>query len=302
MGRKHKQSGKEVFERYYLDLYQDRWESLRGALEQSGQPVARLNPFVEAKREELFRAGTEVFCEDPFPHWRGAKMLAPAAGGAGDLLPYYRMDLASFFPARALLPLSAGMTVLDMCAAPGGKSLILAEGLGATNHLVANDLSQERRRRLQRVLRSYLPTAVLARVRITGFDASRWGLHERGAFQRVLVDAPCSSERHVLHSASELALWSPARTRHLQVRQMALVAAAFDVLSPGGEMVYATCSVHPGENDGIVARLLKKRGSALEILPSKAPLGEATEYGWQIFPDRGAGWGPIYWSHMRRNM
>ncbi|RMG19827.1 MAG: RsmB/NOP family class I SAM-dependent RNA methyltransferase [Deltaproteobacteria bacterium] len=208
------------------------------------------------------------------------------------------MDLASVLAARAL-DVRPGDQVLDLCAAPGGKTLVLAARLG-DGSLVANDRSAARRRRLRRVLDLYLPPELRARVRVTGHDARRWGLHEPARYDRILLDAPCSTDRHVLADPAALARWSPARPRQLCTLQRAMLASALDALRPGGTLVYATCSLCPEENDGAIAWLHRKRPGRFEVLEPGGSRGSPTEFGCFLRPDRDGGSGPLYFARLRR--
>jgi 16S rRNA C967 or C1407 C5-methylase (RsmB/RsmF family) len=131
-------------------------------------------------------------------------------------------------------------------------------------------------------------------------------------FDAIFLDAPCSSERHVLDSPHHLALWTPARIRNLAVAQWALLSAAFRMLNDGGALVYATCALHPDENDGVVNRLLKKFPNARLLPraePSKAakvffagdlPIPEKTKTGYQVLPDTAHGAGPMFFSCIKK--
>ncbi|MBR5927061.1 MAG: RsmB/NOP family class I SAM-dependent RNA methyltransferase, partial [Spirochaetia bacterium] len=121
-----------------------------------------------------------------------------------------------------------------------------------------------------------------------------WGLYQKDMYDRVLLDAPCSSERHVLSSPYYLAQWTPARTKQLAIRQFAMLAAALDAAKAGGRIVYSTCSISPLENDGVVEKLFKKRKGLFDIVELEPEIGEKTKYGIQILPDT-AGAGPIYY-------
>ncbi len=207
--------------------------------------------------------------------------------------PYY-LDEASLEAARAL-EVQPGDAVLDACAAPGGKTLVLALQLGGTGLLIANDRSSSRRARLHRVLQDHLEDQERSVIRVTGHDASRWGLYEQNRYDRILLDAPCSSERHVLQEPRELNRWGAGRTKRLALQQFAMVAAALEAVKPGGRIVYSTCALSPLENDGVMAKLLKKRpGASLLSKPEGIPWGEPTEHGWIILPDRAEGRGPMY--------
>ena len=214
----------------------------------------------------------------------------------GLLKPYY-LDEASSMAAKSL-GAKPGERILDMCAAPGGKTLVIALALNGKGSLVANDRSAARRARLHRVLDEYLPGALLSTVKVTGHDATRWGLYEQEVYDRVMLDAPCSSERHVIGSETHFARWSPSRSRRLASQAYAMLAAAFTAAKPGGVIVYSTCALSPLENDGVVGKLLAKRQAAVD-LPGSLP-GERMEWGIQIAPDRDGGRGPMYISRLRK--
>jgi len=272
------------------------------------------------------RIGFERYYEELFPgRWPALKEALAAEATMVSLeeglrKPYY-LDMASVVAASAL-EVCAGERVLDLCAAPGGKSLILARAAGPTGSLTANDRSAGRRARLHRVLADHLPPELLARVRVTGHDAARWGLHEQGIYDRVLADVPCSSERHLVGSPELTARWSPARTRHLAIQAYAILASGVEAAKQGGTVVYATCALSPRENDEVVAKLIDRRGSAIiveepaalaarlfdsaALLPVGAAAGsplskvepEITRFGLQIWPDRANGMGPIYFARI----
>jgi 16S rRNA (cytosine1407-C5)-methyltransferase len=174
--------------------------------------------------------------------------------------------------------------------------------MGKGARLLANELSTERRRRLLAVLDEYLPPERRRQVRVSGFDAAAAGgrKSEWGRFEGILLDVPCSSERHVLSDTAALAAWTPARPRFLAKRQWALLSAAFLLLKPGGSLVYATCALSPEENDEVAGRLLEKYG-ADAALPDRPDFteGEATLHGRIILPDVCEGSGPLYVARLR---
>src|SRR5690606_34388237 len=116
---------------------------------------------------------------------------------------------------------------------------------------------------------------------------------------KVLLDAPCSSERHVLEDSKELSLWAPGRSKAIAISQFAMLASALDIVKIGGVVVYSTCALSRLENDEIIAKLYQKRGGRFELLRKEFPFGEPTEYGWQILPDA-TGWGPFFLAAVRR--
>jgi 16S rRNA C967 or C1407 C5-methylase (RsmB/RsmF family) len=288
------EKGLQGFESHYSSVYGERWPALKAALLAPVRQVARLNKF--AMHDTLKENASESFAGSQAYVLDGEKRQTQwfESRDALGLSRYYVMDPASIFAAVAL-EAKPGDEVLDLCSAPGGKSLILAESLGgaAGSQLTCNEMSDRRRGRLRAVLEDYLPKETLEHVRVAGHDGARWCLHETDAFDRILVDAPCSGERHLLENADEIKLWSKARSKNLAVRQYALLASALAVVRPGGRIVYSTCSISPLENDAVIARLLKKRAGEASVRPLSFALGEATEHGWMILPDR-TGYGPIY--------
>lgn len=250
------------FDTFYHSIYGGRWPTLRESLLSPGSPL----PYKEG------------------------------------LTKPYMMDEASVIAAQALRIPKEGI-ILDACAAPGGKSLVIASRLSDQTELLCNELSAERRGRLSKVLDEYLDEKIRVKVKVSGFDAAKLGgkKTERERFDAILLDAPCSSERHVIQSEAALAKWTPARTRFLSQRQWSLLSAAFLLLKPGGSLVYVTCSVSPEENDGVVNRLYEKYNSL--VIPDGLDIseGEKTQYGRIILPDQSGNMGPMYIARFRKN-
>jgi 5-methylcytosine rRNA methyltransferase NSUN4 len=119
-------------------------------------------------------------------------------------------------------------------------------------------------------------------------------------FDRVLVDAPCSGERHLLMGGDELKNWTPSRSKQLSVRQHSLLCAALDATKDGGTVVYSTCALSPLENDGVIRKLLKSRKDQFTVVKSSDSAGEATEFGRIYLPDVSGGSGPIYCAVLKR--
>jgi 16S rRNA (cytosine1407-C5)-methyltransferase len=146
------------------------------------------------------------------------------------------------------------------------------------------------------VLDSHLLSEARARVAVSGFDAAALGGRAayREKFSGALLDAPCSSERHVIQNEKALSGWTRARPRFLARRQWALLSSCFLMLKPGASLVYATCALSAEENDGVAERLLAKYGDASALDPPCFPEGEQTRFGRIILPDCSGGGGPLY--------
>ncbi len=216
------------------------------------------------------------------------------------LKPYY-LDYASVQAALALPPLENG-TCLDMCAAPGGKTLVLSNAMGKDVSITANEISADRRNRLVKVLNEHLKPESRERIKISGYDASKMPRYEKAVYDRILLDAPCSSERHVLQQEKYLKQWTESRIKNLAQRQWSLLSAAFLLLKDNAFLVYSTCALSCQENDEVIARLIKKYKDQVEIISTPSlEDAEKTQYGNIFLPDRANGAGPIYFCLVKKN-
>src|SRR5690606_30321837 len=136
-----------------------------------------------------------------------------------------------------------------------------------------------RRERLRKVMDEYLPASVRSRVEITGHDAGKWCLYEKEAYDLILLDVPCSSERHLLQKESYMQDWAPGRTKRLAGEQWKFLSSSIQVLRPNGRLLYSTCSISPLENDRVMEKLFAKLGSHVRQIEIDLPIGEKTEFG-----------------------
>lgn len=213
------------------------------------------------------------------------------------LQPYY-MDSASV-KAASYLPVKEGDNVLDMCAAPGGKTLVLALKLNGTGTLKSNDRSSARRSRLHRIIEDCLPENLRRNITVTGFDSTKWNLYEKDAYDCILLDAPCSSERHVLKDAQAIEQWGTNRPKILAVQQFAMIASALDAVKPGGYILYSTCSINPLENQDNIEKLFKKRNGRFEEVSVDTDAAKLS-HGYIFLPNSESCNGPLYFCLIRR--
>ena len=176
---------------------------------------------------------------------RGTAVAGLAGYGAGD---WWVQDISASMPAR-LLGQGSGRTALDLCAAPGGKTMQLAS---AGFEVTALDASKSRLARLSENLeRTKLPAKVIAA------DVMTW--QPANPVDAILLDAPCSAtgifRRHpdVLHRVR------PRAIAELAEGQKAMLARAADWLKPGGSLVYSVCSLEPEEGEQVVDAFLTAR-------------------------------------------
>ena len=170
----------------------------------------------------------------------------------------YLLNPSSVLAVAALDP-QPGETVLDLAAAPGGKTVITAARMRNAGTITAVDPIKSRYYRM----RANLARCGVSNVRCRLEDGRRTGRFMPATFDRVLLDAPCSSEaRFRAGEPATFAHWSPRKVRETTRKQRGLIRAAFSCLKPGGTLVYCTCSFGRKENEGIVEYLLKREPTA----------------------------------------
>ena len=162
----------------------------------------------------------------------------------------------------ALLPVSPGDRVLDLCAAPGGKATQLGAKLRGEGLLLANEISASRAKALVKNIELFgIPNAF-----VSNAVPARLEPFFRGYFDKVLVDAPCSGEGMFRKDPDAAKAWYPDKVKECAAIQKDIVLRAADLLREGGMMVYSTCTFSPEENELVVARLLKERPE-MELIP-----------------------------------
>jgi NOL1/NOP2/sun family putative RNA methylase len=215
-----------------------RINTLKGSREQVLESLAYLEPEPVAWNDLVFRVKNRVKLGNLLEHFLGF---------------IYVQDSSSAIPVTVLSP-QPGEEVLDMAAAPGSKATQIAAAMGNTGLLVANDVSPKRIPSLTANLdRSGVINAVVTRL-----AGQAYGHIATERFDRVLVDAPCSSEGTLSRSLKALEIWSEAAIKRLSATQRNLILSAYYCLKPGGVMVYSTCTFAPEENEGTLTHLLKK--------------------------------------------
>ena len=164
---------------------------------------------------------------------------------------YYLQEPSAMAPA-SLLDAQPGERVLDLCAAPGGKSTQLASAMQDRGLLVCNEIHPKRARVLSgNVERLGFPNAL-----VLNESPERLSARFPGWFDRVLVDAPCSGEGMFRKEDAAVTDWSEDTVAMCAARQKTILDEAAKLLRPGGRLVYSTCTFAPEENEGVIARFL----------------------------------------------
>lgn len=304
------------FDEYYSEIYGCRWPSLRKAMLVAPRKVALYNKYCQLPFSEVTDGLERVDAARITQTFQPTGVAASLAEGRQvecynmekprldefNIRGYYILDYAS---ALVVEHLRVGPfdKVLDMCAAPGGKSIAIAQFLSPDGELVSNEASGDRCARLRRNLLDHIPVNYVP-WSVTQRKAETW--YAPATYNRVLVDAPCSSERHLLLSAGGNAVgpreWTEATTVELARLQVQLLQRAIETCAQDGCIVYSTCSISPLENDGVVAEALRRTRCAVEVeqIGTDMLMGEATEYGWMLMPDTAEGWGPMYFCVLKK--
>lgn len=255
----------------------DHLEGCRKAFASAAPTAFRVNTLLaEPDRvvEELVAAGIR-----PLPlSWRtDAFTVAPearrpltetAACLEGRL---YIQNPSSMVPAEVLGP-EPGEWILDLAAAPGGKTLHLAALLENRGRISAVEPVRSRFFRLQRNLEAGGVTCAQLYLR----DGAGVGRTCPEWFDRVLLDAPCSAEGRIRRDDPEsYRYWSPRRIKEMSRLQRRLILSGLRALKVGGVLVYATCTLAPEENEMTIQRALRRYGHALSVEPVELPLDNA---------------------------
>ncbi len=173
---------------------------------------------------------------------------------------YYLQEPSAMTPA-AMLKVTPGEKVLDLCAAPGGKATELGARLHGKGLLVANDISASRAK------------ALLKNIEVFGisnaFVTNEMPAHLAGQFpeffDKILVDAPCSGEGMFRKDPAVAKAWDAEKPFACAKQQKEIITQAANMLAPGGQMLYSTCTFSPEENEQVIAYLLDSRED-MEVL------------------------------------
>lgn len=273
---KKNEKGREGFESYYSELFGSRWQKLKESFSKETDSVEYKVPGAEKS---------------------------------------YFLDSASVLAALSL-PLKNKKNILDLCAAPGGKTLVLSSRMDDDAKLSSNERSPQRKHRLSVVVETCLPPEINERITVSCSDGASWCTRQSECFDAILLDAPCSSERHVYNDEKYLNEWSTSRIKTVTMEQWALFSCACRLLQVNGYILYSTCALSPLENDLMIEKVFKKFNKNQKVFEIAEPFAdkkeiekfckinlpevEKTTYGYQILPDVQNGSGPIYFCLLKK--
>jgi 16S rRNA (cytosine967-C5)-methyltransferase len=263
----------------------------------------RLDP-AQVQAGDFLRSWRAMGREAQALSWTDSAVVLERAT-AVQILPGFESGAVSVQDAGAqlaapLLDARPGMRVLDACAAPGGKTLHIAQRTPGLAELVAIDDDSQR---LVRV-RENLDRAGLEGRLITADLRSRPETLAAASFDRVLVDAPCSATGVIRRHPDIKLLRRASDIEGFAATQRQILATAFELLKAGGRLIYCTCSVLPAENEKVVAGFLdaepraRVAGWPENVLKPPGLLERAV--GWQLLPGGDAGTDGFYYACLER--
>lgn len=234
--------GEEEFARYEQSLTEPRYNGLRvNTLKMTPEEFLNISPF------ELRPI---PWCANGFYYKKEDNPARHPYYHAGF---YYIQEPSAMTPA-SFLPVEPGDKVLDLCAAPGGKTTELGAKLQRKGVLFSNDISISR----TKALLHNIELNGISNIVVMSEESSRLASRMEGYFDKILVDAPCSGEGMFRKDPAMVKAWEPDKVELYSSIQRELLVDAAKMLRPGGMMIYSTCTFAPEEDEQSVEFLLEQ--------------------------------------------
>lgn len=242
----------EAFTARMQNMLKDEYTEFEACYDKETYQALRFNP-LKGEKEEFLANNPFSLTEVPWSEngYYYEKEDTPGKHPFHEAGVYYIQEPSAQAPAT-FLQAKPGERILDLCAAPGGKTTQIAAGMKGEGLLICNEIHPVRAKILsENVERMGIENAVVISenpVRLKDFFP--------GFFHRIMVDAPCSGEGMFRKNEDAHLEWSPENVEMCAERQDEILEAAATMLMPGGRIVYSTCTFAPAENEGSMARFL----------------------------------------------
>lgn len=231
----------EDYEAYLQSFDQKRYFGLR---------INTLKWTPEDFDKKLFECEPVPWCKEGFYYKKGYQPAKDPYYHAG---LYYIQEPSAMSPS-ATFDVEPGDKVLDLCAAPGGKSTHLGGKLQGEGVLVSNDISVSRTRALLKNIElSGITNAI-----VTSEEPKKLAKTFEGYFDKILVDAPCSGEGMFRKEPGLIKSWEEYGVKYFADIQRSILPQAAKMLKPGGQLLYSTCTFDPSENEGTIKTFLEE--------------------------------------------
>ncbi len=242
-----------AFEKNTKEYLGEQWDQYVASFEEEGYFGLRSNP-LKIKGTEFLEFCPYAYDQVPWcetGYYYDAEEVQPAKHPYYHAGLYYIQEPSAMLPA-SLLPVEPGDKVLDLCAAPGGKSTQIAGKLAGRGLLVSNDISVSRAKALVKNLEmAGMDCAV-----VTSEKPEKLKKVFPTFFDKVLVDAPCSGEGMFRRQPQMMKDWEEKGPEFYSEIQKDILDSAVQMLAPGGKLVYSTCTFSPEEDEAVIAWIL----------------------------------------------
>ncbi len=242
----------ELFQEKMKNLLQEEWDSFFQGYDAVEYHGLRINPLKVKKEDSLLK---DTFSLSPIP-WAETGFYYEDSERPGkhpfhEAGLYYIQEPSAMAPVE-YLQVEPGQRVLDLCAAPGGKSTQIAGKLQGSGLLITNEVHPAR----AKILSENIERLGIRNAIVTNEDAGTLHQHFPGFFHRILVDAPCSGEGMFRKNEEATAQWNEENVLLCADRQKEILEHAAAMLLPGGRMCYSTCTFSPEENEQVISHFL----------------------------------------------
>ncbi|KAM9204115.1 tRNA (cytosine(34)-C(5))-methyltransferase, mitochondrial isoform 1-T1 [Mergus octosetaceus] len=309
------------FEKQYTAELGDKWTSVRDVLTcpSCWQYAILLNKFSQsAELENTLRVeGYHPAFQGTLPYLprslkcyisRTPRRFPAQKHQTGKLKEYYLLNAASVLPVLAL-EVKDGEDVLDLCAAPGGKSITILQ-CASPGQFHCNEYDDLRSRWLKQTMESFIPNPLVNLITLSQLDGRQIGDFKPELYDKVLVDAPCSNDRSWLFSSdTQQAKLRLIQRKELSSLQFQLLRSAIKALRPGGSLVYSTCTLSKAENSDVINLILKSCANVMPVDISEMAkavsqeftfLSDTQQHELLVLPEKGKAWGPMYVAKLKK--
>lgn len=175
---------------------------------------------------------------------------------------YYALDLSSCWESAPLAVVQTPIRSLDLCAAPGGKTMLMTARYGLLPHHTANEVNASRRG----ILRQNITQCGLSNTEVTGLRPDQWA-SQGACFDLLLADTPCSGQSLLCKGIRNPGCLGAQMVNGNAKRQKGILLAAVQSMNPGGHILYSTCTYDPDENEKVMSYILRRveGWSAVEV-------------------------------------
>mgnify|MGYP003295161035 CR=1 FL=1 len=252
--RKRKVMLPEAFTQRMQEMLGEEYPAFLQSYEEEKKQSLRINPLKgseQALKEKVDFLGEQVLWAKGGFYYDEEKR--PGKHPYHDAGVYYIQEPSAMAPVE-LLDVKSGDRVLDLCAAPGGKSTQIAAKLQRQGFLLCNEIHPAR----AKILSENVERMGIVNACVTNETPAHLAEVFPEYFDKILVDAPCSGEGMFRKNEAACEEWSPENVQLCAERQDEILDCAAQMLRPGGRLVYSTCTFAPAENEGSVSRFLQR--------------------------------------------